>query len=207
MIDKTFTFNEVNYINQLGNKSCNGTVQVFKDTLILQSNFDLNKLPIKVDGDIDKGDCQESMLIINREEQILLKNSKNLFVVFNKKDTISVKSDTIRYNSRINEFFIILKNKPDDYLLKYYNELPIELLTEEDFIIISNLNTSKGNRLKTVIYLNENEYCVLKVSLNVNRDLWNYQTINDTLINRNDGFYIWHSILFDRTALLKLSKN
>jgi calcineurin-like phosphoesterase family protein len=205
-IDKTFRYNEVSYINEIGNKVSNGLIRVSGDTTFLMSNYDLEKLPIDVKGKIDLRNLQDNKLVLKFDNQLLLNNRENLFVVINGNDTVNANVDTINYQNIINEFFIILKNSPDIYLINYYRELPVELLTNEDSIIKSEIDYNLGSRLKTKIYVNCNKYRAMEVMLNVNVDLWNYQTINDTII-RNGNKFIWYSTLFNGKRFLRLSKN
>ena len=204
--DNTFQYNETCHVNQIGNRYSSGSIRVVDDTIFLQSEYNLRKLPINIEGRKYLNECKGTVLIINNDNQFLLKDRENLFVVINNKDSLLAKSDTIYYSNMINEFFIILREKPDLYLKNYYKELPKELMIKEDTFIISKMNKNLGNKFKTETYVNNKKYCTMNVTLNVNVDLWNYQTIDDTIICKDDK-YIWYSFIFDGKRFLKVEEN
>lgn len=202
---KDFTYNEINYINQIFNMSSHGTIKIVEDTIFLQSDYNFNSIPLKILGEY-VNEKKKSVIVLKKGNQTLLDDFTDVLFVINDKDTINVTSDTLRYKDKINTFFIFVKNRNDDYLEKYYKTLPKELFTREDSLTVKSLNKKLNIRLRTKTYFNKNEYNKMTVSFEVNVDLWNYQYINDTIID-NNGCFLWHSVLFDDTRVLKLLKN
>ncbi len=183
---KRFCYTEIVSINKIFNKHSEGNFKVSEDTVFLKSDYDLMKVPISVEKSFDKNQKQNT-LIFDFKNQILLKSSENVFVVINQSDTIMIKSDTILYPKRISDFYLFVYQVDDNSNIEELgHSFPKEIQDMEVPL------PKREIRLKTDVFENKSNMNFFRVSISAEVDLWNYQTIEDTIILHEESC-IWKS--------------
>ena len=183
---KRFCYTEIVSINRIFNKHSEGDIKVSEDTVFLKSDYDLMKMPVNVERSFDKTRKQNT-LIFDFKNQILLKSPESVFIVINQSDTIVIKSDTILYPKRISDFYLFVYQVDDNSNIEELNHsLPKEIQDKEVPL------QKREIRLKTDVFENKSHMNSFRVSISVEVDLWNYQTIEDTIILHEESC-IWKS--------------